>query len=611
MTNFSVLKQYYPSLALELEKQDENEFTQEDFEVQRCPSGNPVLKIKGFYIHSPRDPVRESQRQVESGSFRNDDGPIIIIGFGLGYVAEAAVLAAPGRPVIIVEKRREVLKLALELRNLEAFLLNNRIAFVLGGKGDQIIGALSLFEKKEAVIFRNRALINLDKDWYEEVERGIQSWVSRTDVNKATLKRFGRRWVTNLSHNLTTIRDLPGINRLENILKNSDIPVFLAAAGPSLDEIGPLIKEIFQRCVIVAVDTCLRFILRMGINPDFVVSIDPQYLNFRHLDRAFAPNSTLIAESAVYPPCLRHTFKAVYLCGSLFPLGRFIEDRLDPKGTIGAGGSVATAAWDFARVLGASSIWIGGLDLSFPNLKTHFRGALFEDRAFVKSFRFSPIETWSVKALRDNQPFPAKNGLGGVVLTDQRLSLYASWFENRFNLFPDIKNYSLSGEGIAIKSLEIIRKEDLLALAPRRNEIDSLLQKVFAKVDDEFALGEIERAGKYEKALNTLLQGLGDIKTVAEESADLADTFYRRFRKGMTKAGDEDRILKKLESANRSITSSPVKEVAGFLLPDKEELEKKLSNEQNPLLKHLEFSRHFYLALAEAAGSNQKVLTQL
>jgi hypothetical protein len=615
MTDISLIKKNYPSLIQELEKKDDDELGSGDIIIEKTSLGFPVLKIKNLYIHSPRDPVKESQRQAESvlslgqnqsKEFQSPfESPIIILGFGLGYAAEAAALA-PGRPIIIIEKRKELLRLALELRDLSQLLLNNRIAFVLG-KTDGISAALSLFGAAgKPVIIKNRNLITLDESWYREAENAIYSWKSRSDVNRATLKRFGQRWVKNLSRNLNAIRDLCGISRVKDILKGTEIPVFLAAAGPSLDNCRSIIPEIAKRCVIVAVDTSLRFVLGTGIDPDFAVSLDPQYWNFRHLDCVPAPNTCLIAESAVYPACLRHTFKGVFLCGSQFPLGRFIEDRVDPKGEVGAGGSVATAAWDFARILGASSVWISGLDLSFPGYKTHFKGALFEEKSHALSFRLAPVETWSIKALRDGNPFNAKSAGGSTVLTDQRLSLYASWFENRFSMYPEIRNISLSGEGLAIKALEIGREEELLALPECRKEINSLMDQLYSIKNDE----SIPK--KYEEALKTLLNGLEDIKNTAEEAANLAETWARRFKNGHSEAGDEEKILKKLDKANQIITNSAVKEVAGFLFPDLSEPEKTLNttreNSRVSLLQHLEYSEHFYRALAQSAEYNLNLL---
>jgi hypothetical protein len=249
--------------------------------------------------------------------------------------------------------------------------------FVSGG-GEGVTRALSLFEdsageKTAPVVIRNRTLLDLDGEWYGPVESRIRTWTMRDDVNMATLGKFGKRWVRNLSRNMSAIRDLPGISRLTGLAAGDGhefasnggngageaLPVFLAAAGPGLDGAGPLLPDIRRRCVVVAVDTSLRFLLRYGVEPDFVLVVDPQFWNSRHLDRCAGGERTrLIAESAVYPPVLRMPFKATYLCGSLFPLGSFIEQQVDPKGLLGAGGSVATTAWDFARVLGAKEIWI-------------------------------------------------------------------------------------------------------------------------------------------------------------------------------------------------------------------------------------------------------------
>jgi hypothetical protein len=614
-----------------------------ELRVEATPSGHPTLILAGRYVHSPRDPLREAERLVES--VPGTMSPLVILGFGLGYVAEAAAKAAPGRPLIIVEKRREVLRLAFAVRDLGALLSEHRLVFVLGGDGAAIRNALDLF-KGEPEIIRNRTLISADEDWYAAVEQGIRAWMNRDTVNQATLRRFGRRWVRNLARNMEDIRDLPGIAGLWGLLAASDtrgngtpgnragIPVFLAAAGPSLDEAGPLLAEIRKRCVVVAVDTSLRFMLSRGLDPDFVVAVDPQYWNFRHLDRCPAPRTWLIAESAVYPPVLRHRFRGAFLGRSQFPLGCFIEDRVDPKGALGAGGSVATSAWDFARTLGAPAIWIAGLDLSFPGLKTHFKGALFETRSHAESNRFVPAETWSLRALRDGRPFLAAAAGGGQVLTDQRLSLYASWFADNFRRNPGLRNYRLVGpghersyersqersqersSGIAIPGLESAGAEALLALPERRAEIDELLEGRYARIAEDFRRGAAEREGSYRAARARLMEGLGAIAREAEGAASLAREGLRRFERGLGRPEEEGPILQRLDRALRSITESEVKEVAGFLFPPQEEFDPPEGRQnggtgeqvQSPFARYLESSGRLYQALAEAANYQREVL---
>jgi hypothetical protein len=619
--NMAVLKKVFPLLAEEIDKaQDEagaNSLC--ELKIEAASSGAPTLLAAGVYVHSKRDPEREAERLVEAGvgGTTNDESPALVLGFGLGYTATALAAKFPDRPIIVVEKRADILKKALEARDLGAFLSRRQLVFVLGGDGEGVTSALSLFKGAPGIlplVFWNRALTGLDEEWYTAVDDRIKTWFSRSSVNRATQKRFGKRWVRNLSKNLEIARDIPGISRLEGLLRENNIPVFLAAAGPGLDAASPILKEIYKRCLIVAVDTSLRFLLSRGVEPDFLVSVDPQYWNFRHLDRQAAGKTRLVAESAVYPPVLRSPFGGVFLCSSFFPLGRFIEDRLEPKGELGAGGSVATSAWDFIRFLGARTVWIAGLDLSFPELKTHFRGALFEEKSHAESGRLNPPETSNFQALRDGYPFMAKQMGGGQVLTDKRLSLYAAWFENRFSQFPEIRNLSLSGEGLAIKGLEAASKEELLALSEHRTEIEKLLSETYTAIENDFNNGKsVElRAEKYRNTLETLLQGLGQIKNLAVEAAEHAGTAAARSKLGHLEGGEREKALKKLDAANKSISESSVKEVAGFLFPETEGWEAEISaGTQDPLARHLEFLRRFHTALAEAADNNLQILSKV
>jgi hypothetical protein len=610
--NSKILKQHYPGLLEELSSGGD-ELSSEDIKIETAPAGEPSLCIKGIFVHSQRDPVREGQRLAESvraESEKNgngENGAVVVLGFGLGYAAvEAASLQ---RPVIIVEKYKSLVLKALELRDFTEFLSKNRIIFAVGGSGDGITAALSIADELahgDVSVLRNRALIELDKEWYGAVENRLRTWKMKDDVNMATLKRFGRRWVRNLSLNMSAIRDVPGISRLEGIA-GSSLPVFLAAAGPSLDKISDLLGEIYKRCIIVAVDTNLRFFLRNGVEPDFVVVVDPQFLNSRHLDRCVCEKTALVAESAVYPSVMHRPFGKKFLCGSLFPLGAFIETRVDPKGKLGAGGSVATTAWDFARCLGGVSsqkqeIWIAGLDLAFPGNKTHFHGARFEEKAASEAYRFNPVETWVMRALRDGSPFKAASGNGEQVLTDRRLSLYAAWFENQFRNYAQIRNCGLSQDGLAIAGLHAAKVQDILALPECREEIDRRLDAAFAKTENDFN-GEEEkrkRNEKYDTVVSVLKRGLKNIKEAAEEGDTIVKSALRKNLDEM----QQGRIVKQLDEILKRIAESEVKEVAGFLFPPAENENTVNETEKDPFRVYLKSSANLFSSLAQAAEFN-------
>jgi len=593
--NKKILLGHYAGLFEEITAGDDDDFSAEDIKIETAQTGDPTFCVKGIFIHSKHDPVREGQRLAES--VRAENGPIVILGFGLGYAAQAA--AKLGRPVIIAEKHKSLLLKALELRDFSDFLSKNRVLFIVGGTGEGIASAVKiaagfLFESaakqnddKKPSVIRNKALTSLDEPWYKAMDERIRVWASKDDVNQATHKRFGRRWVRSFSRNMSAIRDIPGVSRLEQLAKNNQtfgleqraLPVFLAAAGPSLDKIKPMLRDIHDRCIIVAADTCLRFFLQNGIQPDFTVVVDPQFWNSRHLDRcagnfvarSAAPDgcggglrTALIAEPAVYPSVLTLPFKNKFICSSMFPLGAFVENQVDPKGKLAAGGSVATSAWDFARLLGSNEIWIAGLDLSFPGFKTHFRSARFEALSNSNSSRFNPVEKWVVRALRDGFPFKARSADGGQVLTDKRLSLYAAWFESQFRQYPQVRNYSLFQEGIYIEGLQSAETEKFLALPVCRGEIDKRIDAAFSKIESDFNSPQEKqkRSERYKNAVSELISGLDNLKSEAAKGAEIVHAALD----SDLSLSEQDRIYKELEAITRFVMESKFKEITDFML---------------------------------------------
>jgi hypothetical protein len=458
--NRKILDERFPGLADRLLKDD----LDPRFRVETGQWGWPVLTADGRHVHSPRDPLREAARLSRAPG----KGPAAVFGFGLGYTAEALA----DRPtVVIVEKHPALIRLALESRDMTGFLSKSRIIFVTGGRSDGITGALELLPEKPVVI-KNPVLTALDADWYGQAEALVGVFFRMKEVNEATQKRMGQRLERNIKRNLSVLRDVPGVRLLFGAAPG--IPAFVAAAGPSLDDAAQYLKPVRERCIVTAVDTALGFFLRRGIEPDFVVTVDPQYWNFRHFDRCAVQRAALVADVTVYPACFGLPFRRRFLAASSFPQACSAEERADPKGELGAGGSVAARAWDFARSLGASEIWLSGLDLAYPGFRTHFRGAFFEERAAFARTRLEQETAFGPL-------FSAAAAGGGSVPTSEGLALYGEWFASRFRLFPQVKNRSLSPRGLAIPGQSTAAWEELLALPQRRGEIDQTLEAAFAR----------------------------------------------------------------------------------------------------------------------------------
>ncbi|MDR0411105.1 MAG: DUF115 domain-containing protein [Treponema sp.] len=470
--NIAVIRDQWTGLAERLNNLQENLL---DLRVESSVHGEPTLIVGTKYVHSRYNPIQEAQKTA-SIIGKETAGIVVVLGFGLGYIAESVV--HDGRKVVIVEKREEILKKALETRDLTALLMEKDIIFVIGGAEENILGALQIFDfdsfgEGKVRKIKNRTLVDLDSEYYQEVERRIDTWVSKGAINESTLKRFGARWEKNLVRNERYIHELPGIEQLRGVL-NGEIPVFLVAAGPSLDDLTTHLSEIAERCLVVSVDTALRFLLRHGIDPDFTLSADPQYWNVRHLDVLQHSNTCLVTSVDVYPCTFHLPCRNIFLYSSSHPSAHAYEEKSILKGRLGSGGSVAAPAFDFACWIGAASVWIGGLDLGFPGLRTHFKGALFEEKANATADRFYPVESKAFHALRNGAPFYGPAADGHRILTDKRLSLYAAWFESRLHNVH-IPVYSLSADGLAIDGLKTTDIAVLLRLPVRRDDVKRLL----------------------------------------------------------------------------------------------------------------------------------------
>ena len=459
--------------------------------IAQAASGEPSARSPGgTWLHSSRDPRSEARRIAEAAR-RSGEDTAVLLGFGLGYLAEALLgyeaLAAeggvalrdnqalvPGGPsraferVLACEADPGALRAALEARDLRVLLSDEALGFVVGGECEALVTALELSGGEKAAILELKAAEESDPAWFEGARQAAERWNAKGAVNANTLRRFGRLWVRNLSRNLAPAASAAGIERLEGLFAGdaeaSPIPALVLAAGPSLDLALPYARELSRRALLVCVDTALRSLLRIGLEPDFLVLVDPQYWNWRHVAGLSAPGSFLVSEVAAWPALFRSRFRGSFLGGTLFPLGRRVEAFIGRRGMLGAGGSVATSAWDLCRIMGCSPVWMAGLDLGFPEGRTHARASLFEQRSLCEASRLAPASSSQASALVGGTSFEALAMDGGRLRTDQRMSLYAWWFESRFVRPHSPPTLSLSPKGLAVPGLSLGAIEEL----PRR-----------------------------------------------------------------------------------------------------------------------------------------------
>ncbi len=531
----------------------------EDVSFTPSSAGPPTAVAGSVYLHSRHDPIREADRLVRS-ALESDARFFLFYGFGLGYLVERFLECGGDRACLVIEPDVPLFLRALESRDISRLLSHPRVSYLLDAPPELITPFLEEYEEDEVQVVRLRSVYAGNRSFFEGADRTVTAFLSRKQVNRNTLARFGRLWVRNLLRNIRLFAERPGITGLSG--RFAGIPALVLAAGPSLDHILPRLGRLRERFLLIAVDTSLRACIARGITPDFTVVVDPQYWNSRHIDAFRGIDTILVSESSTHPRVFRGLTDRIVFCSSLFPLGEYLERFIGKKGALGAGGSVSTSAWDFARFLGCRPIVMAGLDLGFPDRATHYHGSFFEERVHTLSCRHAPPSHHAFLALTGADPFPLPDNRGGTVLTDRRLVIYRQWFENQMRIHPDTDTRTASVGGVAIDGIPFLdpqRLEEFPIVRPQLQPILDETRALTAAATESDAM----RAA-LEDGLAALLAELGSLAALAAEG----EAAVRAARKAFSAGQPVGPFFAELDRTDAAIGSREIREVAGFLLQD-------------------------------------------
>lgn len=565
------LRQDLPHLAADVEGilSDEEALViqPEEIEIERSRSGVDTLRLSGRWVHSRFAPLREAEKRIAtlfaSDAASSYDGHVVL-GLGLGYHIEALRrFDTVDRTVVAVVYLKESLVALLERRDAAwwlAFGPHRVVPAWLPGVIPVVLRDVHVFTPSIV------PLDSVSARWPDQTERVVTTVAvakERNEVNRNTLRRFGKLWVRNAIRNLAKHGTLPGIDDLAGIA--SGVPALVIGAGPTLDEIEDVFPALARRHVVIAVDTALPVLARWGVSPHFAIVSDPQYWNTRHLDRVHADTAILIIEPATHPRTLRLWNGPVRVSASLFPIGAFFDTRLQRHQKLGAGGSVATSAWDLARLLGSADIALAGIDLGFPHSLTHCKDSFFENLLMRRATRIQPGEHGMSRYLHDADSRLVPTVGGEEVVSDRRMEVYRSWFSEQTYRYPDVRTVLLSPLSSKIGSIDLETAETRIQRLP---VIDDRLRELRVRItrsdrNDENGTQDRNTPPSARQVLDELDEEIAAVCTVAERGISLCDRLERSERIDLTL----------LDAVDNEIGTLSSRELVGFLATDAIEAE--------------------------------------
>lgn len=480
------------------------------FVLQAARNGSPTLIINHQALHSLYHPEKEATQQLAHINPTADG--FIIVGLGLGYLAQALQNRHPDKPLIIVEPSLELFLFVLTHCDLSSLLLAPSVVLLVQQPTAHLINTCQTLSLKQAQTLIHRPLEQLYSALYTPITEALAQYQLQKKTNHDTVKKYGDLWMRHLVQNLPLWPSSQSVRNLFNQFTNC--PALIVAAGPSLQSILPHLPHLAQRVLIICVDTAVRFVQRTGVTPDIIVAIDSQYWNSRHFDYCSLRTSLLVAEPSLHPAILRRCPAAQrYLISSLFPFGSALEQAITPFGSLRSGGSVATTAWDLARALGCPTLWFAGLDLAYPAGETHAEGALFEEWALAKAHRFNSAQNAFLQLMHPQQ-LTTTGVSGEPVKTDIRMNIYREWLES---VAHEATACNLS-HGAAIRGIPSASIETLLASPIIRPQ---LAQKL-AELRQPLSNKEIaSRTDALATTVNHFMNALTELRQLAEEGQAL------------------------------------------------------------------------------------------
>ena len=374
--------------------------------VRRTESGKPTLEIetggKKLLLYSARDPERDGIRFFKRNAAGAGD-TCIFIGLGLGYHITPFLSKEDIDRIVILEPVPELLEAVQDREELRTLLEDRRVELRAGSDADdyaRIIRSRYDFLLGRGIsIFSYPGLRGLDP--YRKLERDVRIGLESLINDGMTIGRFSVRWMNNLIGNVKSGTRLFPVSALAGSFEGTAV---ITGAGPSLDRSIDLLQKHREGVFLLATDASVKPLVRNGMMPDLIVSIDPQPAVFFHF-LGLAPDKLARVPAVVNPlifPCVFSAFEKKYVYFTRHPSSPLLVKK-DISPDIINCTAVSTLAFVLACSMGFSDIHLAGFDFGYPGLRVYARRTFFYEHVLVSGFRLKTPETAETLLLRGSR----------------------------------------------------------------------------------------------------------------------------------------------------------------------------------------------------------------
>ncbi len=415
--------------------------------IQQSRSGKPVpfIAVEGrkVFLHSQIDPDREGERLL---SIYQRSGYLVFLGLGGAYHILPFLRSPDVNRILIIEKDLSLFKSVIASIDLYHLILDRRVEFLIDPGMEELRECLlstyvpALTGDLKTIPLRPR--MDIDLEYFSEVTDWIRTTIGLLSDDYTVQVHFGKKWFKNTAANLEAAQETTTI--LPPIRK-----ALITAAGPSLEEQIPTLIRMRKDATLIATDTSYAALMKMGIRPDIVISIDCQHITYHHFLSGFPDDIPLVLDLAS-PPLLAKIARRHLFFSSGHPFSRYASRNWRRFPFIDtSGGNVCHAAVSLADLLGAETTYLFGADFSYPRGKSYARGTYLYPYFSGLSGRISPLSSHFFSFLMRNANIVKERREYGFIYTTRPMISYKERLEQSASSL-DTHVQAIPGSGVPL-----------------------------------------------------------------------------------------------------------------------------------------------------------------
>jgi len=404
-------------------------------------------------IYDEPNPFTEIHALVKQELQDEDITHIVTLGAGLGYLlVEIMQCKGEKAQVFVVEPQIEVLFECFKYMDLSAVIENELVVFVFETDGSQAGVYVADYLNLQGPKFKAWRFISLHNtlrlygEFSSDFIGKLGSRMTYQKLNLNTRRMIGELFLKNSLALLSLINGGSFVRSYANMYANKNC--IIISAGPSLDQQLELLRTLQYKVTLIAVGQAIKTLHAGGINPHFVVAIDPHPELAAYFDSNKYTHEVLVCSTVCDPNTVQQFKGGIIFSSYDQQADQAMVQVMGSMGVITSGGSVATYSYSLAKLMGFSGIAFVGQDLAYTGGRSHATGYL-------------AAESRAEQEMANNPAFQRVPGYyGNTVFTNQQMAMYREWFETTFAGDTRLSIFNCTEGGAFIRGAQHIALSD-------------------------------------------------------------------------------------------------------------------------------------------------------